>query len=301
MRHTTKSGHIIGVEFAAQKVVQQNYSKLIRKINSDTSRLSPKQKQIAILTLPGITKCEMDSIIKSTGPKLAITLRKFISKNRLKKLDKRNVICALKMTHGKPIHVEGQYEYPKKWNKELVTYAVLKGTDDINAKNILRKAVGLSFSTWGAEIPIKFRRVKLSSNPDIILQFQNDPNVDSYLKSKPNVLAYAYYPGTSKQGVIVFNDYKYNWGKNDRWLKGKHIWNVNHVACHEIGHSIGLSHDTIHPTSNDMLDAYYNGDVFDLSVNDIKRIVKKYGKRQYKNKSQYPRLKTSLSYRKRNL
>jgi len=50
----------------------------------------------------------------------------------------------------------------KKWNKELVTFAVLKGTEDAGARDILRKAIGLAFSTWGAEIPLKFRRVKFS-------------------------------------------------------------------------------------------------------------------------------------------
>ena len=89
MRHKTKSGHTIGVEFPTQRQFQENYAKLIRKINSSTSRLSPKQKQNAIIQLPGITREDMDLITKSTGPKLAIVLRKFVSKKKLSKLDKR--------------------------------------------------------------------------------------------------------------------------------------------------------------------------------------------------------------------
>jgi len=73
-----------------------------------------------------------------------------------------------------------------------------------------------------------------------------------------------------------------------------------HVSIHEIGHSLGLSHDTTNPGA-DILDPYYNGLVYDLSDNDIARIVKKYGKRKYDNQDQYLRLKTIISNRKRNL
>ena len=139
MRHKTKSGHYIGQEFPSQTQLRRNYSALIRKINSNTSKLTAKQKHTAILKLDGITRQEMDSIIESTGPKLAISLRKFVSAKRLGKIDKRNIICALKIKNGKLIHVEGQYEWSKKWNKKVVTFAVLRGTEDAGAKDILRK------------------------------------------------------------------------------------------------------------------------------------------------------------------
>ena len=89
MRHKTKSGHYIGKEFPSQRQLTLNYTALIRKINNKTSRLTPKQKRIAILKLDGITREQMDLIIKSTGPKLASALRKFVSKTRRVKLSKR--------------------------------------------------------------------------------------------------------------------------------------------------------------------------------------------------------------------
>ncbi len=82
--HKTKSGHYIGKEFPSQRQLTLNYTKLIRKIYNRDMRLTPKQQQLAIIALPGITSDEMESITKSTGPKLAKTLRKFISAHRAK-------------------------------------------------------------------------------------------------------------------------------------------------------------------------------------------------------------------------
>ncbi len=82
MRRKTGSGHIIGQEFPSQRQLTLNYTKLIRKIYSRDNLLSPRQQQKAIMSLPGISSDEMELIIKSTGPKLAQSIRKFISAHR---------------------------------------------------------------------------------------------------------------------------------------------------------------------------------------------------------------------------
>ena len=82
--HKTKSGHRIGKELPSQRVLTLNYTKLIRKINNRDVRLTPRQQQIAIMALSGITIDEMESIMKCTGPALAQNLRKFISAHRAK-------------------------------------------------------------------------------------------------------------------------------------------------------------------------------------------------------------------------
>ncbi len=84
MRRKTSSGHYIGQEFPSQRKLTLNYTKLIRKIYNRDNLLTPKQQQKAIMSLPGITSDEMESIIKSTGPKLAQSIRKFISAHRAK-------------------------------------------------------------------------------------------------------------------------------------------------------------------------------------------------------------------------
>lgn len=80
--HRTSSGHRIGKEFPSQRQLTLNYTKLIRKIYNRDMRLTPRQQQIAIQSLSGITTNEMESLTKSTGPKLAQELRKFISAHR---------------------------------------------------------------------------------------------------------------------------------------------------------------------------------------------------------------------------
>lgn len=82
--HKTKSGHRIGKEFPSQRQLTLNYSKLIRKIYNRDVRLTPRQQQVAIQALPGISSDDMELLIKSTGPKLAQSLRQFISAHRAK-------------------------------------------------------------------------------------------------------------------------------------------------------------------------------------------------------------------------
>ena len=79
----TASGHYIGTVFPSQRKLTENYAKLNRKIYG-SRLLSPKQQHKAVMILPGITRDEMDSIIKTTGPELASSIRKIISPHRAK-------------------------------------------------------------------------------------------------------------------------------------------------------------------------------------------------------------------------
>ena len=79
----TASGHYIGTVFPSQRKPTENYAKLIRKLYGSKT-LSARSKQKAVMTLPGITRDEMDSIIKTTGPELTLCIRKIISQHRAK-------------------------------------------------------------------------------------------------------------------------------------------------------------------------------------------------------------------------
>jgi len=225
--------------------------------------------------------------------------------------------CELKQENGKIEFSDEvtQYEWTHKWDKKELTFAVIQGTSDAGVFSKLRKSVGLSFSTWGAEIPLKFKRVSKNDSPDITIKFVNDSSQDDYLAKKPSVLAYAYYPKTSKQGIIVFNDYNYHWSTDGKpalaykldpihYSKGNgtklRTYNIMNVLTHELGHTLGLSHSTIQ-NGRDMMDPIYDRHTTELSYYDKERIVKKYGKRVWRRTSLYDRFLRIINFRKNRL
>ena len=54
----------------------------VRKINEADAELSPAEQAEAIKILPGLTAAEMEALIPITGPELAESIRKLISKHR---------------------------------------------------------------------------------------------------------------------------------------------------------------------------------------------------------------------------
>lgn len=82
MRRRTASGHFIGQEFREQMRHTNLLTLLIRKINEDDVNLSPKDQMLAIRKLPGLPTYKMESLIMVTGPTLANSIRKIISKGR---------------------------------------------------------------------------------------------------------------------------------------------------------------------------------------------------------------------------
>jgi len=199
-----------------------------------------------------------------------------------------------------------QEEWAGKWNKDILTYAVLRGTKDIPGDRLERLAMSLALTTYAAEIPIKFDLVSINENPDLRVEFKT-PEEESYFADRPSVLAFAYFPAQgSVSGKVVFND-AYVWSLNGIPIDNPQTpqpndtiktYNLIHVLIHELGHSLGLKHDT-NNNSIDVMDPYYNGKVLELSPNDIIRIRKKYGIRIFKYWSRYERLKNWLHIRKR--
>jgi len=198
-----------------------------------------------------------------------------------------------------------QTEYPHKWDKPTVTYALLRGTEDIPGDSMERIAMNLAMTTWDLEIPSILKVVKKEENPDITLEFADNQS-DQYFKDRPSVLAYAYYPKTSLEGVIRFSD-EHIWSLDGKPIPAPYdptgktmfkTYNLLHTLIHEIGHSLGLSHSDGTGLEKTVMYPYYN-EQLDLTDYDIDRIVAKYGSRQWAHPTHYTRMKDWIKYRTR--
>lgn len=196
--------------------------------------------------------------------------------------------CVVKAHATKPTEFAlEQTEWPYKWMKNPVTYSVIRGTDDMEGDAPERLAVNLAMTTWEAEINLKLKSVKRDQDPDITIEWR-PKSEDELFKTQPGVLAYAYFPQTSRDGEIVFND-DYIWGLKEGMITvvnpdGSQSrvkqYNVLQTLTHEIGHSLGLTHSEGGSCPKCMMHFSYNGQL-DLQPLDIERIVAIYGKRNW--------------------
>lgn len=212
-------------------------------------------------------------------------------------MNKSKPICIAKSSKrygGEPVkRAVSSVDVQGRWPNSLVTYSLTNDTGDIPGDSLETKAINWAFLTWGIRCKnIKFKRVKDGQLADITISFAA-PGTDDYFTSE-SILAYAWYPNVKAPlgGDIVFNDMpKINWSLDglpveawkidpvhytkDNPTKFKTI-NLRQVACHEVGHSLGLAHADMCKTC--MMYPWYHNDLL-LDTLDAVRIQNIYGKR----------------------
>lgn len=198
--------------------------------------------------------------------------------------------CIMRCTTDKdgiPTNIQYELTAPQtvgKWNKNIVTYALIKGSQDIPDQHEISIGMRLVMQTWQDEIPINFVQVKSTQNPDITFEWV-DGNSDPIIKGSTGIMGYSALPdGTNFSIHIKLNDLL-NWSFSGTNFQ----WNPLNTMQHESGHALGLQHD---PNPQAIMYYMYNGKIM-LDASDIAAIQAIYGKRTWSNNA-YLRMTTAI-------
>jgi len=141
-------------------------------------------------------------------------------------------------------------------------------------KNIVRASIHDALNAWKkafeyalGENGMGFREVL--ENADIKVSFHVRDHSDGYpFDGQGNILAHAFYPGSSRSGTIHL-DFEEDWDKN-------FLFNV---LLHELGHTFGLGHSA---TNTSAMYSWYKSGEYSLDQDDFNGIFDKYHNKSIK-------------------
>lgn len=171
-----------------------------------------------------------------------------------------------------------------KWNKKILTYALIKGTQDIPDQHEIRVGMRLVIQTWQDEIPINFVEVKSNQNPDITFEWV-DGNTDPVIQGNTGILGYCNFPDGNNSPVHVHLNDTLNWSFSGTNFQ----WTPSNTMLHESGHGLGLPHD---PNASAVMYYMYNGKLM-LDPSDKAAIQNLYGQRTW-SAGAYLRMTTAI-------
>jgi len=176
-------------------------------------------------------------------------------------------------------NIEGIDEWPHSWpQNRTLSYRLNNFSEDFR-DDWQKRAVVVAFRAWQWRIKnLRFRRQR---NPDLHVNFNIEWRDLDHFDGRKGTLAHAYFPGQgSISGDVHIND---EWD----YVAGTHLSDLAHpplvpILVHEIGHSLGLRHDTkIESMNTEIMYPSFNlgRNKNALGPRTVQRIQERYGAR----------------------
>lgn len=149
------------------------------------------------------------------------------------------------------------------WAQQQIRWFMGTGTPDTTSEV---SAIQSALDTWAGIIPRTFPATSTTTNAQLRVSFETGNHGDgNAFDAAGNVLAHAFYP---QDGRVHFDDAE-TWGLSH----GGGTTDLQTVALHELGHSLGLRH-----SGNDdaVMFAFYGGERRTLHEVDIKGMRSRY-------------------------
>ncbi len=157
-----------------------------------------------------------------------------------------------------------------KWDHVDLSWCISDITGDFDENDVV-DAVQKAADEWASVSPLTFTYQSSCSGADIEMLFATDDHGDDDpFDGAGGVLAHAYYP---EYGGDVHYDDDETWTDDLRDSSQQPI-DLQTVALHELGHSLGLKHSSIQDA---IMYTYYGGSHRELHDDDIQGIQNIYG------------------------
>ncbi|CAF0858168.1 unnamed protein product [Adineta steineri] len=235
---------------------------LQKKPDSKTVAVKPNIDVYKYLTKFGYNPCANSTKSKPTdesGPLCSTNLASMVEAfqiayglNVTKKLDAATEKLMKTPRCSLPDYPPAFTDRGKLWSKSRTLTWKLENSHSPFDKSKIRKYIQQAFNDWANDSGLTFREASENAKADFTLTFANDEHGDGFPHDGPGgTLAHAFPPWDPRTRGTSHYDLAEDWSDT---YDGVGI-NFRLVASHEIGHNLGLGHNTLE--SKALMNPYY--------------------------------------------